>query len=70
VEIQDEDNASPVANDGTLPGGLSKEQSKKLTGNPEIMTLFQSTKMQEAMQRGARKEASRGSGATGNRDQA
>ena len=49
VEIQDQDIDQAVANDGTLPGGLTPEQFKKLAGNPEIMTLLQNSKMQEAM---------------------
>lgn len=49
VELSDEDIQAAVANDGTLPGGLTPEQFKKLTGNPEVMTLLQSTKVQEAM---------------------
>lgn len=49
VEIKEEDIDSAVANDGTLPGGLTPDQFKKLTGNPEVMQLLQSTKMQEAM---------------------
>ena len=49
VEIRDEDIDRAVANDGTLPGGLTPDMFKKLTGNPEIMELLQSTKMQEAM---------------------
>ena len=38
-----------VGNDGNLPGGLSPDQFKGLVENPEVMTLLQSTKMQEAM---------------------
>jgi hypothetical protein len=38
-----------VANDGTLPGGLTPEQFKKLTSDPEIMILLQSPKLQDAM---------------------
>jgi hypothetical protein len=49
LEVKDEELERMVANDGTLPGGLTPDQFKKLTGNPEIMTLLQSTKMQEAM---------------------
>jgi len=49
VEIKDEDIENVVANDGTVPGGLDPESLKKLMGNPEVMTLLQSTKMQEAM---------------------
>jgi hypothetical protein len=49
LEIKDEDLKSITANDGTLPGGLSPEIFQKMIGNPELMTLLQSTKMQEAM---------------------
>ena len=49
VELGDDDIEAAVANDGTLPGGLTPDQFKKLTSNPEIMTLLQSSKMQEAM---------------------
>ena len=49
VELRDEDINAAVAHDGTIPGGLTPEQFKKLSGNPEIMMLLQSTKMQEAM---------------------
>eukprot|EP00977_Amphora_coffeiformis_P001906 scaffold362_cov176-Amphora_coffeaeformis.AAC.32 len=49
VELKDDEIEAAVANDGTLPGGLTLEQFKKLTSNPEIMTLLQSSKMQEAM---------------------
>lgn len=49
VELRNEDIDAAVANDGTLPGGLTPDTFKKLTGNPEIMLLLQSTKMQEAM---------------------
>ena len=49
LEIKDEDLESITANDGTLPGGLSPETFQKMIGNPELMTLLQSTKMQEAM---------------------
>ena len=49
VELNDDEIKAAVANDGTLPGGLTPEQFKKLTSNPEIMTLLQSTKLQEAM---------------------
>lgn len=48
-EIKDEDLKSMTANDGTLPGGLSPETFQKMVGNPELMALLQSTKMQEAM---------------------
>jgi len=49
VEVSDEDINAATANDGTVPGGLTPEQFKKLTSSPDIMTLLQSTKMQEAM---------------------
>jgi hypothetical protein len=49
IDIREEDIDAAVANDGTLPGGLSPDMFKKLTSNPEIMMLLQSTKMQEAM---------------------
>jgi STI1 domain len=39
-----------VANDGSLPGGLSPEMFQKLTSNPEIMVMLQNSKVQEAMQ--------------------
>ena len=48
-EVRDEYINAAVANDGTLPGGLTPDQFKKLTSNPEIMALLQSTKVQEAM---------------------
>lgn len=38
-----------VGNDGTLPGGLSPDQFKGLVENPDVMTILQSSKMQEAM---------------------
>jgi hypothetical protein len=41
--------ANAVANDGTLPGGLTPDQFKQLASNDEVMELLQSTKMQEAM---------------------
>jgi hypothetical protein len=49
VEIRDEDIRRASARDGTLPGGMNAETFKKLSGNPEIMSLLSSTKMQEAM---------------------
>lgn len=49
LEVADQDIQSAVANDGTLPGGMTPEQFKKLAGNPEVMAFLQSTKMQEAM---------------------
>jgi len=50
LEIKDEDLERIKANDGTLPGGMNPEMLKKLMGNPDLMTLLQSPKMQEAMQ--------------------
>ena len=38
-----------VGNDGNLPGGLSPDQFKGLIENPEVMSILQSSKMQEAM---------------------
>jgi hypothetical protein len=49
LEIDDDAINAAVANDGTLPGGLTPEQFKKLTSDPEIMALLQSPKMQDAM---------------------
>jgi hypothetical protein len=49
VEMKDDDIARAVANDGKLPGGLSPDQFKKLSGNPEIMSFLQSIKVQDAM---------------------
>jgi hypothetical protein len=49
VEIRDEDISRAVANDGTLPGGMTPDTFKKLSSNPEVMQLLSSTKMQEAM---------------------
>jgi hypothetical protein len=49
LQVQDEDISKAMASDGTLPGGMSPDMLKKLTGNPEVMILLQSTKMQEAM---------------------
>mmetsp|Transcript_4785 Transcript_4785/g.6917 ORF Transcript_4785/g.6917 Transcript_4785/m.6917 type:complete len:205 (-) Transcript_4785:1879-2493(-) len=48
-EVSDEDLEKIKANDGTLPGGMNPEMAKKLMGNPEVMALLQSTKMQKAM---------------------
>jgi hypothetical protein len=49
LEVKDEDIQKAVAGDGTLPGGLKPDDMKKLLENPEIVTLLQSTKMQDAM---------------------
>lgn len=49
MEVKDEDIETITANDGKLPGGMSPETLKQLMANPEVMTLLQSTKMQEAM---------------------
>ena len=48
IDDMDKINAA-MANDGTLPGGLTPEQFQKLSSNPEIMALLQNTKIQEAM---------------------
>lgn len=50
LDIRDADIQAAVANDGTLPGGLTPDQFKKLTSNADVMTMLQSTKIQEAMQ--------------------
>lgn len=50
LDIKDEDLEKATASDGKLPGGMDPETFKKLIGNPEVMTLLQSPKMQEAMQ--------------------
>jgi hypothetical protein len=49
VEIQPDDIEAAVANDGTIPGGLTPDMFQKLIANPELMAMLQSTKMQEAM---------------------
>lgn len=49
VEVDPDMEKEVVASDGTLPGGMSPEELQKLMGNPELMALLQSTKMQEAM---------------------
>ena len=49
LEVKDEDIDRIKANDGTLPGGMDPEMFKSLVGNPEIMALMQSPKMQDAM---------------------
>lgn len=50
MEIKDEDLEKVTASDGTLPGGMDPDTFKKLIGNPEVMALLQSPKLQEAMQ--------------------
>ena len=50
LEIKDEDLEKVTASDGTLPGGMDPNTFKKLIGNPEVMALLQSPKLQEAMQ--------------------
>ena len=47
--IQDSDIEAAVANDGTIPGGLTPDVFKKLIGNPEILASLSSTKVQDAM---------------------
>jgi len=49
VKLEDEDIEKAVAADGTLPGGFPPEMLKKLTSNPELMSLLQNPKMQDAM---------------------
>ena len=49
AKVTDEALQQAVANDGTLPGGMTPDMFKKLTSNPEVMTMLQSTKVQEAM---------------------
>lgn len=49
LELNDDDLERIKANDGSLPGGMSPEMLKRLVGNPEVMALLQSPKMQEAM---------------------
>lgn len=50
LEIKDEDLEKVTASDGTLPGGMDPNTFKKLIGNPEVMALLQSPKLQEAME--------------------
>lgn len=47
--LKDEDIEKVVGGDGKLPGGMSPDMLKQLMGNPELMSLIQSPKMQEAM---------------------
>lgn len=54
LEIKDEDLEKAVASDGKLPGGMDPETFKKLIGNPEVMALLQSPKMQEVTLRNQR----------------
>lgn len=49
AQAKEDDGENLVANDGNLSGGMSPEDLQKLMANPEIMTLLQSQKMQEAM---------------------
>ena len=49
LELTEKDIEAAMANDGTLPGGLTPDQFKKMAESPELMTLLKSTKMQEAM---------------------
>ena len=48
-DISDADLEAAMANDGTIPGGLKLDMFKKLIGNPEVMALVSSTKLQDAM---------------------
>jgi hypothetical protein len=47
--MEDSDIEAAIANDGTIPGGLTPDMFKKLIGNPEILASLSSTKMQDAM---------------------
>jgi len=38
-----------VSGDGTLPGGMPPDVLKELISNPEVMSLMQNPKMQDAM---------------------
>jgi len=38
------------AGDGSLPGGLSPAEMKKLTSNPEVMAMLTNPKLQKAME--------------------
>ena len=49
VKIDDDDIDQVLANDGSLPGGMKPETLKKMMGNPEVMSMLQNVKMQEAM---------------------
>lgn len=49
VDINADDINAAVANDGTIPGGLTPDMFQTLIGNPELMAMLQSIKMQEAM---------------------
>jgi hypothetical protein len=49
LQVKEEDLNKVVANDGTLPGGMDPEMFQKLVGNPEVMALMQSPKLQDAM---------------------
>lgn len=49
IDLTEKDIEAAMANDGTLPGGLTPDQFMKMAESPELMTLLKSTKMQEAM---------------------
>lgn len=49
VKIDDNDIDQVLANDGSLPGGMKPETLKKMMGNPEVMSMLQNIKVQEAM---------------------
>lgn len=48
-DLNEADFQQVVGGDGTLPGGLPPDMLKKLMSNPELVSLLQSPKMQEAM---------------------
>jgi hypothetical protein len=47
--MKDSDIEAAIANDGTIPGGLTPDDFKKLIGNPEVIAYLSSTKVQDAM---------------------
>lgn len=63
MDIKDDDIDRVLASDGKLPGGMSPETLKAMMGNPELMALMQSPKMQDAMRlmmTGGQEELERG----------
>lgn len=49
IDVDDEVLQSAVGGDGTLPGGMPPDMLKSLMGNPELVELLQSEKMQSVM---------------------
>lgn len=49
LELDDDVIDTARAADGSLPGGISPDVLKDLVGNPELMALLQTPKMQDAM---------------------